>query len=87
MSIAVLETPDEIGMWDARQGYAFAPESYYARRNDKALYALGFLSVQPDNVAALAYMRSVEEQHGEDHENMVAEANYTRYGIGYRRAR
>lgn len=61
MSIAQLPRPDEIGMWDAEQGYPFAPESYYAHRNDMALYALGFLSVQPDNAPALAYMRSVEE--------------------------
>lgn len=51
----------EIGKWDAREGWAFAPESYYAHRNDMALYAAGFLAVQPDNEAALAYMRSVEE--------------------------
>jgi len=62
MSIAQLPTPDEIGMWDAEQGYPFAPESYYSRRNDMALYAAGFLAVQPDNSAALAYMRSVEEE-------------------------
>jgi len=61
MSIAQLPTPDEIGMWDARQGYAFAPESYYANRNDKAAYAMGYLSVEPENKAALAYMSSVEE--------------------------
>jgi len=62
MSIAQLPTPDEIGMWDAEQGYPFAPESYYSRRNDMALYAAGFLAVQPENAAALAYMRSVEEE-------------------------
>lgn len=60
-SIAQLPKPDEIGMWDAEQGYPFAPESYYSRRNDMALYAAGFLAVQPGNDAALAYMRSVEE--------------------------
>lgn len=52
----------EIGAWDAREGYAFAPESYFASRNDKAMYALGYLAEQPDNEAALAYMRSVEEE-------------------------
>ena len=66
-SIAQLPKPDEIGMWDAEQGYPFAPESYYSRRNDMALYAAGFLAVQPDNEAANAYMRSVEEQADEDH--------------------
>lgn len=61
MIVAQLPKPDEIGMWDAEQGYPFAPESYYASRNDKAMYALGFLAVEPDNAAANAYMRSVEE--------------------------
>lgn len=59
--IEQLPQPDEIGMWDAEQGCAFAPESYYIRIHDKALYTLGFLSVQPENEAALAYMRSVSE--------------------------
>lgn len=61
MTIVRLSRPDEIGMWDAEQGYPFAPESYYSRRNDMVLYAAGFLAVQPDNVAANAYMRSVSE--------------------------
>jgi len=73
MSIAQLPTPDEIGMWDARQGYAFAPESYYANRNDKAAYAMGYLSVEPENKAALAYMSSIEQQADEDHEAMMYE--------------
>jgi len=81
MSIEQLPQPDEIGMWDAEQGYAFAPESYYAHRNDRALYALGFLEVQPDNAAANAYMRRLEEQADEDHENVVAEIQFTRYGF------
>ena len=55
-------TPDKLGALDARTGYAFAPESYYAHRKDMAMYAAGFLSVEPDNEAALAYMRSVEEE-------------------------
>jgi len=61
MSIALLETPDQLGMLDAEQDEPFAPEMYYGRTHDRALYALGFLSVQPDNAPALAYMRSVEE--------------------------
>ena len=73
MSIAQLPTPDEIGMWDAEQGYPFAPESYYSRTHDMALYAAGFLSVQPGNVAANAYMRSVEEQADEDYAAMQYE--------------
>ena len=73
MSIAQLPTPDEIGMWDAEQGYAFAPESYYANRNDKAAYAMGYLSVEPENKAALAYMSSIEQQADEDHEAMMYE--------------
>lgn len=73
MSIAPPPTPDEIGMWDAEQGYAFCPESYYAHRNDMALYALGFLAVQPGNVAANAYMRSVAEDD-------VELVTYNRYG-------
>jgi len=73
MSIARAATPDEIGMWDARQGYAFAPESYYANRNDKAAYAMGYLSVEPENKAALAYMSSIEQQADEDHEAMMYE--------------
>jgi len=81
MSIARAATPDEIGMWDARQGYAFAPESYYASRNDKCLYAQGFLAVEPDNEIAQAFMRSVEEQHDEDRENVHDEMMFTRYGI------
>ena len=73
MSIAQLPTPDEIGMWDAEQGYAFCPESYYSHRNQAALYAAGFLSVQPDNEAALAYMRSVSESD-------IELVTYNRYG-------
>lgn len=73
MSIAPLPKPDEIGMWDAEQGYAFCPESYYAHRNDMALYAAGFLAVQPDNEAALAYMRHVEESD-------IELVTYNRYG-------
>jgi len=38
-----------------------------------ALYAAGFLSVQPGNVAANAYMRSVEEQADEDYAAMQYE--------------
>ena len=73
MNKAQLPQPDEIGMWDAEQGYPFAPESYYSRRNDMALYAAGYLAVQPDNEAALAYMRSVEAQADEDYEAVMHE--------------
>lgn len=63
----------EIGKWDAEQGYTFAPESYYANRNDKALYALGYLTIEPDNAAANAYMRHVEESD-------IELVTYNRYG-------
>jgi len=68
--MAKTSKPDEVGMWDAEQGYAFAPESYYGNIHDKALYTMGFLSVQPENKAALAFLRSVEDQADEDYRNM-----------------
>lgn len=70
---ATCAAPEELGMWDARQGEPFAPECYYARRNDMALYTLGFLAEQPENEAALAYMRSVEAQADEDYAAMQYE--------------
>ncbi len=47
--------PYESGLVDAANEAPFCPEYFWARPEDKAKYAQGFLSVKPDNAAALSF--------------------------------
>ena len=52
--------PFESGVEDAEKNLPFCPEYFWVRSEDKAGYAQGFLSIKPDNQAALAFIGNDE---------------------------
>jgi hypothetical protein len=54
-------TPDTLGRWDAEEGRPCRPKLYYVARGKCALYALGYLEVQPHNADALAWVTDEED--------------------------
>ncbi len=70
--------PYESGLVDAANEAPFCPEYFWVRPEDKAQYAQGFLSVKPDNAAALAFIVA-DEPYAELRaiDQAVDEAQYT----------
>ncbi len=70
--------PYESGAEDAANNAPFCPEILWANPEDKAEYAHGFLSVKPDNQAALAFIGN-DEPYAELRaiDQAVDEAQYT----------
>lgn len=60
-------TPDTLGRWDAEEGKKCRPKLYYVARGKCALYALGYLEVQPHNADALAWV-TVEDAIEDDYQ-------------------
>lgn len=53
-------TAYEFGKLSAEEGDPFCPETVFVSDSQMNLYAQGFLSVKPDNQAALAFMGNDE---------------------------
>ncbi len=49
-------TAFEFGQWAARENDPFCPEFVFASDAQMGMYAQGFLSVKPDNQAALSFI-------------------------------
>lgn len=72
-------TAFEFGAWAAEENDPFCPESVFINADRMGMYAAGFLSVQPDNQAALSFTGQFDSRFAEMRADDLAvdEAQYT----------
>ncbi len=52
-------SPEMMGVLDAEEGRAFAPEMAFIRKGDMQMYAVGFASVAGDSIETLQFTDSI----------------------------
>jgi hypothetical protein len=77
-------TAFDFGRAEAEDGFPFCPESLFVVDGEMMDYAEGFLSVEPDNQAALAFLGLTDSAELRAADLAVDEAQYTpRPGIDF----
>lgn len=78
-------TAFEFGKMCAEEGDPFCPETVFVSAGQMGMYAQGFLSVKPDNAAALAFIGNDEPYAKQRAADLAAdEAQYTpRPGVDF----